>query len=119
LVARSGGAERNADFATEPAEFPVGLLGFPRAILGYQISLRRDVVAAPVSGTISREEGLRILTSPRREASLFILPGIPRDSWLFSLDRLVLGTCKGLAQRGFTPPKLPILAASTALSAFD
>ena len=36
-------------------------------------SFRGPNYPARVSGTCSREEGLRILTSPRREASLFKL----------------------------------------------
>ena len=87
-------AHRNAVFATVPAGFPVGLFAPQRARCVIGIQPRRQGLRRDFPGLGAREEGLRILTSPRREASLFYWPGIAEIPGHFSF-RICAGDLRG------------------------
>src|SRR4029077_16957022 len=84
--------------------------------------LRRGEFPGPgcperVSGTCARKEGLRILTSPRREASLFKLGRSPRVPANFFIKRAAVTRCRSTEAGGLATRRvIPLCALAVALA---
>src|SRR5215471_7847969 len=87
---------------TSQKKFPVvAAASFPHILPTRSLiaaSFRRPMPPIRVSGTCAREEGLRTLTSPRREASLFKL-GRNLGSGHFSFVKRIGGQSKATDSR--------------------